>query len=170
MLGTCTLKAPQQSILKDAPPLAVSTSLSSVPFCRLLMSFPLSCRLPSPVIFPLLSSLLSCPFPSPVVSPPVSLSGVISLQVSSPLLLAALPSSLSCEFLSGALQQPFSFGCLSPAPNPRPRRALRGISRPRLPSFTHLQPPTSGTSSKALAAIQAPCLLVSGGTLFKGQS
>ena len=150
--------------LQSAPACHLSPSVvSSCPFpspvVSLLLSFSLSSRLSSPVLFPLLSSLLlsvslvSSPFKChlPSCQPPYHhLSPVSSSQV--------LSSNLSPSDAS------------PPAPNPRPRRALRGISRPRLPSLTHLQPPTSGTSSKALAALQAPCLLVSGRTLLKGQS
>lgn len=148
--------------LQPAPACHLSPSVVSCPFpssvVSLLLSFSLSSRLSSPVLSPLLPSLLlsvslvSSPFKChlPSCQPPYHhLSPVNSSQ--------ELSSNLSPSDAS-------------PAPNPRPRRALRGIPRPRLPSLTHLQPPTSGTSSKALAALQALCLLVLGGTLLKGQS
>ena len=119
MLGTCTLKAPQQSSLKDAPPLADSTSLSSVPSCCLLLMFlSLSCCLPSHVLFPScrLSSCQSlwCHLPSSVISPPVSRPTINLSPVSS-----SEESSSSATFLPR-----------KPPPPPR------GTSRPRLPSLT----------------------------------
>lgn len=116
--------------------------LQTAPACHLSPSVVSSCPFPSSVVSLLLSFSLSSRLSSPVLSPLLPSLLLSVSQVSSPFK-CHLPSCqppyhhLSPENSSQELSSNLSPSDASPAPNPRPRRALRGIPRPRLPSLTY---------------------------------